>query len=771
MIPRVRLKQCGADGTCEVMPSECAITWKQQAGQSWLSPTCRIRNVVVKMVVSPPNILVSTFIFMSCNSTWTLIVAWYPSIIGLRFRRIYRMVLPSRIAGRWSGNQAWIPYGSSYLMHNPSALSLRAQRLPRMRLLHIGRLEFTKFHDDKRPPYVIASHRWRGDSEVTFQDVLKRRNTDKDGYRKIEAFAKYVRNHIPLIEWLWIDTCCINKDSAAELSEAINLMFEWYRNAEICLAYLADVETIDDKDEFEHSEWFKRGWTLQELLAPRVVIFVTKGWQVIGSKGSIDKDMNTAFDGLRLEKDIARITRIPEHVLYDFRTSSSLSIDQKLRWMESRSTTREEAISYALYGIFDVAPGANYGEKRERANQRLLAAIHHQDNIAAQQVERFRQIVEWLSPPEPWTNHASARDLHEPQTGTWLMQSDQYSRWKSASVRHLWLHGKAGCGKTILCSTVVEDLKEHCKHRPDTVYAVFYFSFSDDKKQRTVDLYCSLVAQLGWKGPALSMLQQMHDIPYKNLPGLNVLEKILFLCFEAHEEVFLLLDALDECPEGDDVRHIMLERLAKMSQRAPHVKILATSREMPDIRECMVALGSEAMPLATNFVNADIQQYVSMSLSRDHQLSRLDATTKELIERTISARADGMFRWAYCQLQELKRLPDTRLSYIRKALYNLPATLDETYARIITGIGEAYRSDALTLLRWLAYARSPPTLGQLAETVIIDIEADRVNIDDRGSLEGTLNILSGLVTVVTSESDIPNELGTLTEDPEIIHGA
>jgi len=106
-----------------------------------------------------------------------------------------------------------------------------------------------------------------------------------DGCGKVIGFAEYVKAHLPHVEWLWIDTCCIKQDSDRELSEAINSMFKWYREAEVYLAYLVDVEEKDDLDNFKASKWFRRGWTLQELLAPRTVVFLTKDWRVIGHKG------------------------------------------------------------------------------------------------------------------------------------------------------------------------------------------------------------------------------------------------------------------------------------------------------------------------------------------------------------------------------------------------------------------------------------------------------------------------------------------------------
>ncbi|KAK3613761.1 hypothetical protein LTR56_027692 [Elasticomyces elasticus] len=618
-----------------------------------------------------------------------------------------------------------------------------------MRLLNVSSLDFTEFRDDNRPPYVAASHRWLGDDEATFQDVRDRRNTDGKGYQKVKEFAVYIQRNLVPVKWLWIDTCCINKESAVELSEAINLMFEWYNSAELCLAYLADVATGDGTCTIEKSEWFERGWTLQELLAPQTVLFVTEKWDVVGHKGSALYGDCRPTIGSNLEKRIAQITGIPEKVLHNYEASTDSSVAAKVKWIEGRKTTRPEDMSYALFGILGVTPGANYGEGAKGATQRLMAAIAHRDNVAAQQAEHYRKIAAWLASPDPRTNHESARQLHQPHTGTWLVESAQYQNWKAASIRHLWMYGKAGCGKTILCSTAIVDMKAHCERHPGAGYAIFYFSFSDNKKQRLVHLLGSLVVQLGWKGPALSILQQAYDRPNRTMLGLDELESILITCFQSYNEVFLLVDALDESPEDGDVRHEMFECLARLSQKVHQVKIFATSRELPDIRQSMASLGAEPIAIAVRLVDEDIRRYMARQLSRDHRLSRLDLQTKALIEETISVQADGMFRWAYCQLQELRKLKGTKPKYIKETLRNLPATLDATYDRMLSKIEDLYHKEAIVLLQWLAYAQSPPSLSELVDAAIIDpTEEGCVATDERGGLEDTLEILSGLVVVL-----------------------
>ena len=125
--------------------------------------------------------------------------------------------------------------------------------------------------------------------------------------------------------------------------------------------------------------------------------------------------------------------------------------------------------------------------------------------LAAQQAAQFQKVLQWLSSPDPWTNHRSARKLHELHTGDWLLQSTQYKGWKSGHTRHLCLFGKSGCGKTLLSSTVIEDLKLYCEGVLRSCLAVFYFSFSDTRKQSSEDLLRSLIAQLAEKEPAQSI--------------------------------------------------------------------------------------------------------------------------------------------------------------------------------------------------------------------------------------------------------------------------
>ncbi|KAL8947695.1 MAG: hypothetical protein Q9222_006049 [Ikaeria aurantiellina] len=193
-----------------------------------------------------------------------------------------------------------------------------------MRLLHTQRLDFEEFFDTEIPPYAILSHRW-GKFEVSYKEMLKKRAPEGPGLTKILKCCLLASDK--RYEWVWIDTCCIDKKSSAELSEAINSMFNWYRSAQECFVHLSDVTTPDNfqsdpnrtieenllsdkifNPRFSASSWFTRGWTLQELLAPQHLVFYDCKWKCIGSKESLCEKLSeiTSIDPRYISKGPGR---------------------------------------------------------------------------------------------------------------------------------------------------------------------------------------------------------------------------------------------------------------------------------------------------------------------------------------------------------------------------------------------------------------------------------------------------------------------------------
>jgi hypothetical protein len=223
-----------------------------------------------------------------------------------------------------------------------------------MRLLHAESIQLRSFEENAIPRYAILSHTW-GEDEVSFQDLYVSAAASKTGYQKIKYICEHALAH--RLQYVWVDTCCIDKTSSAELSEAINSMFRWYRNAEYCYAYLADVPDLDvtgahleqPASAFHSSRWFTRGWTLQELLAPADFMFFSSGGREIGTK-------------LELSEDISSITSIDKEYLTRTQPLSQASIAKRMSWVSRRKTTRIEDLAYCLLGIFDISMPLLYGE-------------------------------------------------------------------------------------------------------------------------------------------------------------------------------------------------------------------------------------------------------------------------------------------------------------------------------------------------------------------------------------------------------------------------
>ncbi|KAL3419620.1 HET domain-containing protein [Phlyctema vagabunda] len=231
----------------------------------------------------------------------------------------------------------------------------------------------------KEEGYAILSHRWVG-QEITFDQIkthteeLKSTETPATPQLRKIRYACDTAKALGL-NWIWNDTCCINKVSATELAEALNSMFKWYREAKICLAYLFDVKQDDDLgkskssassifNKFETdipSVWFSRGWTLQELLAPRQMNFYDMDWNLLGSKST-------------LANELAAVTGIDAKYLRGEEHFGNACIATKMSWMASRTTEREEDIAYSMVGIFNVHMTPQYGEG-SRAFMRLQQTL------------------------------------------------------------------------------------------------------------------------------------------------------------------------------------------------------------------------------------------------------------------------------------------------------------------------------------------------------------------------------------------------------------
>lgn len=219
----------------------------------------------------------------------------------------------------------------------------------------------------KSQGYAILSHRWLG-PEITFQQIeryshelrqagpYQMNNPQLDKIRGACTTARQLG-----LKWMWIDSCCINKESSAELSESINSMFKWYQDSQVCITYLQDVDfqspahrpgessIFYNSNSQAPSEWFSRGWTLQELIAPRDMRFFDTNWNYMGTKES-------------MASDIENITGVSAAYLTGAQDFREACIATKLSWMAGRTTTREEDVAYGMLGLFNITMTPQYGE-------------------------------------------------------------------------------------------------------------------------------------------------------------------------------------------------------------------------------------------------------------------------------------------------------------------------------------------------------------------------------------------------------------------------
>ncbi|KAH9945889.1 heterokaryon incompatibility protein-domain-containing protein [Epithele typhae] len=311
-----------------------------------------------------------------------------------------------------------------------------------MRLLDLWTGLFVSVDHPQDVSFAILSHVWDGSNELSYEQLSRiqtetlafsKGDTSQDQIidklpPKVKNFCLYARKQG--YKYGWADMCCIDKSSSAELSEAINSMYEWYRQATVCYAYLADVDDHGctdplsvARDQLASSRWFTRGWTLQELIAPRVVVFLSRGWRLLGTKDS-------------LSRTITQVTGISHDILSHSAPISSATVACRMSWAASRRTTRVEDEAYSLLGIFGVHMPTIYGEGRHaflRLQEEIMKQVPDQSIFAWGPQMRWEDGIDKIAPLVP--SHSSS-STHSPALleGSLLAMSPR--DFKDASGTH-----------------------------------------------------------------------------------------------------------------------------------------------------------------------------------------------------------------------------------------------------------------------------------------------------------------------------------------------
>ena len=345
-----------------------------------------------------------------------------------------------------------------------------------MRLLQIqdgGKFSLAEHVGEHIPPYAILSHTWGADhEEVSFKDLADGKEQEKKGYNKLWFCGTQAAKDG--LEHFWIDTCCIDKSSSAELTEAINSMFRWYSIASKCYVYLSDVSTTNEES-FHSSRWFTRGWTLQELLAPSTVEFFSTEEKLLGTK-------------ISMVEQICNITGIPLTALQRNIDLTTFTVDERLSWAKSRVTKRSEDAAYSLLGLFRVHIPLIYGEGRDSAFVRLRREIELSSGNTSKQT---------------FFNTPFRRDSDFVDRGAIL---DDLRKSTSQPGSCVALFGLGGVGKSQLAIEYTYRVQESS---PRSVFWVH--SGTQARFMEGYQKIAGLLKMNGWDDPKADTLQLVYD--------------------------------------------------------------------------------------------------------------------------------------------------------------------------------------------------------------------------------------------------------------------
>ncbi|KAH9041905.1 hypothetical protein EDB83DRAFT_2524063 [Lactarius deliciosus] len=383
------------------------------------------------------------------------------------------------------------------------------------------------------------------------------------------------------------------------------------------------------------------------------------------------------------------------------------------------------------------------------------------NNVDEVKMSQWRQdFRKWLSSPDPSTNHIIFCAAQHQGTARWFFRSSFLAEWKSAGSL-LWIHGKPGSGKSVLCSAIIQNVMT-LRDAGLASMAYFYFDFRDTDKQNCRNLLLSLLSQLSTRSDLCCDILHRAYVTHDNgshKPTDDVLIQCLkeTLMFSDNRPIYIILDALDECPVTFGVpspRELVLDLVKDLVELPlPHLHICVTSRPEIDIRTALEPLTSLRVSLHDQTgQREDIVEYVSSVVHLDPRMGKWREQDRNLVIETLSDKADGMFRWVFCQLETVRQCFPPSLGRI---LRELPESLDETYERILKNIGKATRDHAHRLLQCLTVAVRPLRLEELAEVLAFDFDEasggiPKLNGDWRreDQEQAVLSTCSSLITVV-----------------------
>ncbi|KAI0192278.1 hypothetical protein EV127DRAFT_468867 [Xylaria flabelliformis] len=358
----------------------------------------------------------------------------------------------------------------------------------------------------------------------------------------------------------------------------------------------------------------------------------------------------------------------------------------------------------------------------------------------------FDHINKWLLPPDPSTNLNDALKLRHQGSGEWFLHHPAYSDWKCAGNSFLWLYGIPGCGKTILSAAIIADL---ATGELNQCLLYFHFDFSDTRKQSFDMMLRSLLWQLYYNNTDVrSRLDSLYLFCCKRSqqPSLELLQAAFLDMIKKVQEVWIILDALDECPTRTEYpTGGLLSWIQNLHSSQVNTHLIITSRPEQDIEASIKSMAriQDIIPIQTDLVQEDIGAYVRARVREHGTLSERwcgRSDIQDMIENTLKERANGI---------ECLGPPQ-----IRKALAELPETLEETYSRIVNNLPSEYLPTATRLLQFLTYSKRPLSLEEAVDCIAVDTNTRMFDPADRMPVPKEISrYCSSLVVIVERACD------------------
>ncbi|KAH0168703.1 purine and uridine phosphorylase, partial [Aureobasidium melanogenum] len=380
---------------------------------------------------------------------------------------------------------------------------------------------------------------------------------------------------------------------------------------------------------------------------------------------------------------------------------------------------------------------------------------------------RYHHVYNWLSPPDHTTNQNEALSKRHEGTGQWFVQSKVFTAFKEGKVPFIWLSGIPGCGKTILSSSIIEGLQQSSLVA-SAVLLYFYFDFTEVRKQSLDNALRSLLWQLTKRGgSSFREVEKLYESckSGQNQTSTRSLIRALESVLQTIGRVIIVVDALDECTTRRDLLQWLAETAAKDSS---DIQMIATSRKEYDIEVAFNKwLKNDVMLSIQQLeVDKDIQAYVHARIRSDPELQRWRSKplVQEQIEVELMEKAQGMFRWAKCQLDSLADC--IYLRKLREALDLLPTTLDATYARILDNLPPMYLQDAVRLLQILTWSERPLLIEEAVDYLAVELDST-LGFDKENRLPVPKEIMrfcSSLITVVQTSKGTRGRFRVLSPD-------